>query len=206
MAEELDHRVRLRFTTFEVEDETDCGWVKSQRKFLTSDLLLEQNKPRCDLEPFTQLVTFYCCIVRRANVIFEQSLSDIQRGGSSRDAGCVHHLGSALGSTGDLILSSKRKSTWTSLEKCLCCSYDYVELYDGKDTSHPKLGRYCGNHVSTFVSFGSQLAKHQPRNLLLFWCANANNATFETDKQAFSFFVAAAARIRVIRNVLVSSI
>ncbi len=25
MAEELDHRVRLRFTTFEVEDETDCG-------------------------------------------------------------------------------------------------------------------------------------------------------------------------------------
>ncbi len=26
-AEELDHRVRLRFITFEVEDETDCGLV-----------------------------------------------------------------------------------------------------------------------------------------------------------------------------------
>ena len=25
--------------------------------------------------------------------------------------------------------------------------YDYVELYDGKDLSYPKLGRFCGNQV-----------------------------------------------------------
>ena len=25
--------------------------------------------------------------------------------------------------------------------------YDYVELYDGKDASYPKLGRFCGNQV-----------------------------------------------------------
>ena len=29
--------------------------------------------------------------------------------------------------------------------------YDYVEIYDGKDTSAPKMGSYCSNKVSVVV-------------------------------------------------------
>lgn len=52
-----------------------------------------------------------------------------------------------------------------TLQRCLCLlltsvtlsvknvlvdnfSYDYVEIFDGKDTSAPKIGKYCGNGVS----------------------------------------------------------
>lgn len=32
------------------------------------------------------------------------------------------------------------------------CGYDYMELFDGYDSTAPRLGRYCGSGVSTFLA------------------------------------------------------
>lgn len=32
------------------------------------------------------------------------------------------------------------------------CGYDYMELFDGYDSTAPRLGRYCGSGVSTLVT------------------------------------------------------
>lgn len=32
------------------------------------------------------------------------------------------------------------------------CGYDYMELFDGHDTSAMRLGRFCGSGVSLFIA------------------------------------------------------
>lgn len=32
------------------------------------------------------------------------------------------------------------------------CGYDYMELFDGYDSTAPRLGRYCGSGVSTLLT------------------------------------------------------
>lgn len=39
--------------------------------------------------------------------------------------------------------------TTFELEEEAECGYDYIELYDGHDTSAHKLGRFCGSGVRT---------------------------------------------------------
>ena len=34
------------------------------------------------------------------------------------------------------------------LEQSLNCTYDYLEVYDGRDENSPLLGRYCGRQIS----------------------------------------------------------
>lgn len=37
------------------------------------------------------------------------------------------------------------------------CGYDYMELFDGYDSTAPRLGRYCGSGVSALLALWPQL-------------------------------------------------
>lgn len=43
------------------------------------------------------------------------------------------------------------------------CGYDYIELFDGYDSTAPRLGRYCGSGVSTLPL--------NPNPNLQLWCS-----------------------------------